>query len=76
MPNKIIDPAAVTHSAVALIALQRTRQKIAKARQEVDAHAGVEVVRIGAANREKADLVVDTERHQCRGSNFVRVFLK
>lgn len=62
--NEAIDPALVFHGilvhSVALVAFQRTCDEIAETRQEVDAHAGVEMLSVGTADGEKADLCAIT----------------
>lgn len=53
---ELVYPARIVHNAIASVALQRARDEVAKTCQEVDTHAGVEAIGVGAANREETDI--------------------
>ncbi len=59
-----------------LIAFQRSRDEIADARQEINAHARMKAVGIVAANGEKADLGLVAKRHECDRADFLGIVLE
>ena len=71
--KRSIQPASSTGSPLGLVPFQRTRNEIAKARQEVDAHAWMKTVGIVATDREETDARVVPEGYQRRRTNFVGI---
>ena len=59
-----------------LIALQRSCDQVPDTRQEIDAHARVKTVRIGAADGEEADFALVAKRHERHRTDFVGVVVK
>src|SRR5210317_376962 len=53
--------------------LERSRHQVAQARQEIDAHAGMEAVAVDAANGEEANLRAVAEGYQGSGSDVLRI---
>ena len=76
MTNEFVDPVGVIHDGRALITFQRTRDQIAKARQEIDAHTGVETIRVGTADSQKSNATAIDQRYQRGGTDFISVFMK
>ena len=56
VPYEFVYPVRIVHNATALVALQSTRDEIAKTCQKVDTHAGMEAISIAAANRQKTNI--------------------
>jgi len=74
--KRSIQPASFTGAGSryrALKALQGLCNKVAQARQEVDAHAGVEAITVGAADGEKTDFGAVTKRHQRGRANLISI---
>ena len=59
-----------------LVAPERPCHEVAEAREEIDAHSGMEAIGIVAADGKEADLRIVTERNQCSRAYVVCVFTK